>query len=225
MTTTQHGFDAATPLAEWATHVPAASRVFHRHRLDFCCGGRQTLEDACAKAGLEAGAVVAEIDAAAPESEALDWSGQPLDALIDHILLAYHEPLRVELPQLVAMARKVETVHAKKPAVPTGLAAHLEAVLDDVELHLQKEEQILFPALRSGAGAAAGGPIRVMEQEHDEHAEDLQRTRSLTRDLQPPPHACTTWRALYLRLAQLERDLMDHIHLENNVLFPRALGR
>ena len=108
--------------------------------------------------------------------------------------------------------------------LPAGLAMHLAAVMEALELHMQKEEQVLFPLIRGGRGAMAGGPVSIMEREHDEHAVALRRTRELTGDLQSPAAACTTWRALYLRLAALERDLMEHIHLENNVLFPRALG-
>jgi regulator of cell morphogenesis and NO signaling len=93
----------------------------------------------------------------------------------------------------------------------------------ELEQHMMKEEQILFPLILSGRGAMAGGPISVMEQEHADAAADLARTRTLTADLTPPADACNTWRSLYLRLGALESDLKDHIHLENNVLFPRTM--
>lgn len=213
-------------LADLAIRIPGASRVFHRHRLDFCCGGRRSLREACGAAGLDVEALLGELAAEERGAPAhADWDARPLEALIDHIVLHYHAALRLELPALRAMAQKVERVHAEKPQVPRGLAAHLAAMQQDVEEHLAKEEQVLFPLLRAGVSAGAAAPISVLEHEHDEHGEALRITRALTDDLQPPPHACTTWRALYLRLAELERDLMDHIHLENNVLFPRALGR
>ena len=121
------------------------------------------------------------------------------------------------------MAEKVERVHAKKPTCPRGLARHLERMLDAVEEHLAKEEQILFPLIRGGHGPKAQMPIRMMLQEHDDHGAALARTRALTNDLVPPMEACATWKALYLGLGELERDLHTHIHLENHVLFPRAL--
>lgn len=217
--------DPSATLASLAIRYPAASRVFHRHRLDFCCGGQRSLEAACLSKSLDPAQILAELESEESRSDERDWSAAPLQDLIKEILVRYHEPLRAELPELVAMARKVEAVHAAKPGCPKGLSAHLSQVLENVELHMQKEEQILFPMIGAGQGAHAGGPVSVMEREHDEHGGDLRRTRTLTGDLVPPPEACTTWRALYLRLAQLERDLMDHIHLENNVLFPRALGR
>ncbi|MGE5358453.1 MAG: hemerythrin domain-containing protein, partial [Bacteroidales bacterium] len=102
-------------------------------------------------------------------------------------------------------------------------ASHLREVHDSVRMHLAKEENVLFPMLAGGMGRMAAGPIRVMEMEHDDHRENLMRIRALTADLTAPEEACTSWRALYLRLDALEGDLMEHIHLENNVLFPRAL--
>jgi len=151
------------------------------------------------------------------------WDARPLGEVIDHVLERFHEPHRRELPRLLAMARKVEEVHAEKPACPRGLAAHLERMAEDMELHMQKEEQVLFPLLRSGRGRMASMPIQVLEQEHRDHGENLERLRELTDGYTPPPEACETWSALYLGLAELERDLMEHIHIENNILFPRAL--
>lgn len=217
--------DSTATLASLATRLPGASRVFHRHRLDFCCGGQRSLEAACLAKGLDPLALLAELEREEARPEDGDWSRAPLSDLVDEILVRYHDPLRTELPELFAMARKVEAVHAEKAGCPRGLAAHLAQVIQDVELHLEKEEQVLFPLITGGRGAHASVPVSVLEREHDEHAADLRKTRELTGDLIPPAEACTTWRALYLRLAQLERDLMDHIHLENNVLFPRALGR
>lgn len=213
-------------LARIATTHPAASRVFHRYGLDFCCGGERPLAEVCRAAGLDAEAIAREIEAEQthPEDD-VRWDERPLDELVDHILERYHEPLREELPRLLAMAEKVERVHGEKPHAPHGLAKHLRHVLDAVEDHLQKEEQILFPAIREGHGQALSMPVHVMEQEHDDHGASLRRTRQLTADLTPPADACTTWRSLYLGLAEFERELMDHIHLENHVLFPRAVAR
>jgi regulator of cell morphogenesis and NO signaling len=210
-------------LADLAVAVPAASRVFHRHRLDFCCHGGRPLDEACAERGLDARSVLLEIDReqAGPAGER--WDERPLPELVDHIEGHYHRRLREELPELVALARKVEARHADKASCPRGLAAHLEAVHEAVLSHLAKEEQVLFPMIRAGRGRMAGGPIHVMEAEHVDHGEDLERTRALTAGLVAPKEACSSWQALYLRLVELERELMEHIHLENNVLFRRVL--
>jgi regulator of cell morphogenesis and NO signaling len=210
-------------LAELATTIPSASKVFHRHGLDFCCGGARSLAIACAARGLEPGRIAAEIDSAQNEVAGFArFDLMPLAQLADHIERRYHATLREELPRLIQMAGRVERSHAEKATVPVGLAAHLQEMADALESHMQKEEQILFPMIRSGAGAMVAMPIQVMVHEHDDHAVSLRRLRALAGDFVAPADACPTWRALYLGLDELERELMEHIHLENNVLFPRA---
>jgi regulator of cell morphogenesis and NO signaling len=212
-----------TSLAELAVRHAAASRVFHRHGLDYCCGGRRPLVEACAERGLDAASVLAEL-AEAPARANQRWHERPLDELMTHIVDWYHVRLRAELPELVALARKVETRHADKGSCPKGLAEHVEVIAGELFPHMMKEEQVLFPALRAGWGPRALGPIRVMEAEHRDVALQLERTRELTSDLVAPAEACTSWRALYLRLDAFEAELMEHIHLENNVLFARAMA-
>ncbi|MBY0279530.1 iron-sulfur cluster repair di-iron protein [Candidatus Binatia bacterium] len=210
-------------LSEIATRHPAGSRVLHRHGLDFCCGGRRSFGDACAERGLAADAILAEIereDAGAPSQ---GWDQRPLGELVEQIVGFYHRRLREELPLLVAMASRVENRHGDKPECPRGLSDHLAGMHEAVLEHLAKEERILFPLILSGRGAQAGAPIHVMEVEHEDHRASLLEIRRLTGGLVPPPPACTTWRALYLRLSDFERELMEHVHLENNVLFTRAL--
>lgn len=215
---------ATSTLADLATTTPGASRVFHRLGLDYCCGGRRPLAVVCEERGLDSGEVLAAIEAegAAP-GDLTEWAEAPVAALIAHIVATYHARLREELPLLLAMATKVETVHAAKPGCPRGLATRLAAIQGDVLDHLAKEEQILFPLLQAGAGPRVAQVIRVMEAEHQDHGSNLAGLRELTGGYAPPAHACATWRALYVRLAAFEAELMDHIHLENNVLFPRAL--
>ncbi|MEZ4299923.1 MAG: iron-sulfur cluster repair di-iron protein [Polyangiaceae bacterium] len=211
-------------LGQVATEHPGATHVFLRHRLDFCCGGGRKLGEACAAAGLDPQSVIAEIAAQGVVEEAPRWDTRPLPELIDFLLTRYHEPLRQDLPGLIAAAKKVERVHAAKPTCPHGLAAHLEQMDVELRQHLAKEEQVLFPAVIAGArGVRLQMPIRVMLQEHDDHGANLRRLRELAFDFAPPPEACVTWRALYSALAKLESELMEHIHLENNVLFPRTL--
>jgi regulator of cell morphogenesis and NO signaling len=217
--------DANETLGQVAAVHPAATQVFLRHGLDFCCGGRQKLADACRAAGLDPETVIAEIAAEGATQEPQRWDARALPDLIDFILTRYHEPLRSDLPGLIEAATRVERVHADKPSCPRGLAALLTHVDAELRQHLAKEEQVLFPAIGSGRrGAQIHMPIRVMMQEHDDHGRNLQRIRELATGFEPPPEACATWRALYTGLEKLEAELMDHIHLENNVLFPRALN-
>ncbi len=216
--------DANQTLGHVATVHPTATLVFLRHGLKFCCSGEQKLGDACRAAGRDPDAVIAEIEAEGSTRAPARWDQKPLPDLIDFIVARYHESLRADLPALLDAARRVERVHAQRPDCPHGLASQLEQLDAELRQHLAKEEQVLFPTIRSGhAGAHVHMPVRVMMQEHDDHGAGLQRLRELSDDFNPPPQACATWRALYAGLAKLEAELMEHIHLENNVLFPRAL--
>jgi regulator of cell morphogenesis and NO signaling len=224
MTTADQPIHADQTVAELASTRSGASRVFHRHGLDFCCGGHVSLADACTPAGLDVDALIAEIQAEATKPGSFErWDEHPLPDVIDHILTRFHEPHREELPRLLAMARKVEDVHGAKPTCPKGLADHLQRMHAELEEHMQKEEQILFPMLRAGRGRMAAMPVGVMEEEHRDHGKNLERLRELTNGYTPPAEACGTWTALYLGLAEFEREIMEHIHTENNILFPRAL--
>ena len=211
-------------LADLAVEHPAATRVFHRHGLDFCCHGRVSVKEACAKAGLDAGAVLTELEAASRTDDGgVRVGGLPLPQLIEHLLERFHADHREELPRLLEMARRVEVVHAEKPDCPKGLAKHLEGMLESLEEHMEKEEQVLFPMILGGRGRQVAMPISVMEEEHNDHGVNLAKMRELAHDYVAPPEACSTWRALFLGLHEFERLLMEHIHIENNVLFPRAL--
>jgi regulator of cell morphogenesis and NO signaling len=224
MTPTASDLSTTVRLADLATTRAGASRVFQRHRLDFCCGGQRELAVACAEKGLNPDVVLAEIAAEARADDSFERLDEVAPAaLIDHILERFHEPHRAELVRLLAMARKVERVHGDKESCPVGLAAHLTRMQDELESHMRKEEQVLFPLIRSGHGSIARMPVQVMEAEHRDHARNLATLRNLTSDYTAPDEACATWRALFLGLAELEKELMLHIHLENNVLFPNAL--
>lgn len=213
------------PIGDIARDQPSSTRVFLRHKLDFCCGGRRSLRDACARAGLDPDQILRELDREAAIAPADSWEECSSDELVDHILETYHDRLRRDVQPLIDAARKVERVHADKPAVPVGLADELTELWIELQQHMLKEERVLFPMLRMGVrGAQVYVPVRVMEHDHEAHAEALARIRELTGDLQIPPHACATWTALYQGLRAFEAELMEHIHLENNVLFPRAGG-
>jgi regulator of cell morphogenesis and NO signaling len=227
MQTHPNAYAPTTSLAELARARPGATRVFMRHHLDFCCGGQRSLADACDRAGIDPASVWREIEeeSARDAGGASDWAARPLADLVDHIEQHHHAYLRRAVPPLLHAAARVEKVHADKPDVPSGLAALLTAFWAEMQDHMGKEEQILFPMIRQGArGRAVYPPVRVMEQEHDEHGETLAQVRRLTGDLRVPAHACATWTALYDGLEALEADLMQHIHLENNIVFPRAVN-
>ena len=217
--------DKEQTLGQLATALPTAARVFHRHGLDYCCGGNRSLASACAESGLDLGTVLEELRAAAATSPGTGerWADRTIPELIGHILERYHIPLKLEVPRLVELARTVERVHGNKPSCPRGLADHLARMQREIEEHLMKEEQILFPLALTAPGRRARMPIQVMMAEHDDHGQALRRTRTLTDDLRLPPEACLKWRELYRALAELEEELMQHIALENSVLFPRVL--
>lgn len=219
--------DANETLGQLAIAYPAATPLLLRYQLDYCCGGTQTLQNACDAAGLDAATIIAEIEALGDDEvgATAGWATRPIPELVEHVLNRYHKPLHEDLPGLVAAAQKIERVHADKSSCPRGLAAHLAEVHAELEGHMGKEEQVLFPALLTGRrGQSVHMPIRVMMQEHDDHGVALRRVRELAADFALPVDACGTWRALYAGLEKLESDLMEHIHLENNILFPRALS-
>ena len=212
-------------VGEIATTYPLATRVLSRHGIDYCCGGGKPLEEACTRQGLNPQAIIEEIreELETNNEPQKNWEEAPLTDLIDHILITYHEPLREELPRLEAMARKVAQVHGDKDPLLPELASTVIELRSELEQHMAKEEQILFPLIHQDRGFMADGPIACMEHEHEIAGNALRRIRELTNDLKVPEGACNTWRALWHGLAALEKELHQHIHLENNILFPRAL--
>ena len=218
--------DRERTVGELAVEHPLATRVFARHGIDFCCGGGKPLGEVCEAKQLDPEKLLEEIrhELAKGEAEPERWGEAPIDDLVEHILFAYHRPLDEELPRLEAMARKVFKVHHEKDEATLSevLSVYL-GLKAELEQHMAKEEQILFPMIKQGQGAMADGPIAVMLEEHDGAGAALARLRSLTKDFEPPAEACNTWRALWAGLADLEKSLHQHIHLENNILFPRVL--
>jgi len=212
------------PLGELALTIPRASALFRKLDLDFCCGGKQTLLRAATRKELDLEDIEAQLTALAEEPIEKDWREAPLAEIIDHIIVRFHDRHREQLPELILQATKVERVHADKPNVPKGLAKYLTMLHQELSSHMMKEEQILFPMIKQGMGTQAGGPISVMESEHDDAGELLEVIKHTTNNVTPPPEACTTWKAMYNGINELIEDLMNHISLENNVLFPRALG-
>jgi regulator of cell morphogenesis and NO signaling len=205
-------------LGEIAASLPGATAIFRRHKLDFCCGGSESLEQAARDKGLDAAQIGAELAQLSSEMSSIP---ENVDDLIRHVLDRYHQVHRRELPELCKLAIQVEQVHADHPAVPAGLSALLEQMHAALASHMDKEEQILFPLMLAGGNPMIVHPIAMMRHEHDEAGEELRAIAALTGDMTPPEGACNSWRALYAGLAKLAEDLTEHIHIENNVLFPR----
>jgi regulator of cell morphogenesis and NO signaling len=225
-------------VGEIAASFPASVRVFQKHGIDFCCGGKLPLGQACEGHGLAPQALLEEIAGAVrtPAAAGANWEQAPLGELIDHILSRHHAYLKTELPRLGRMLAKVVEAHGHKYGdTLVNLQATFTSLREELDAHLMKEEVVLFPILRKLEAARLSGsqpepshcgsidnPIRVMEFEHDGAGAALVEMRRLTGSYTVPPDACNTFRGLYYGLGELEADLHQHIHLENNILFPRA---
>lgn len=202
-------------LSHLAVAIPGATAVFRKHKLDFCCGGAVALSEAAAAKNLDAASIAAELAALAPaEHEA----PSEIPALIGYLLTRFHETHRRELPELIRLAKRVEAVHSARDDAPNGLSTLLIRMAEDLETHMQKEETVLFPMMQMGGNDFIRHPIAVMRAEHAEAGDLLKEIEPF--GAAPPDDACSTWRALNAGVAKFSDDLMMHIHLENNVLFP-----
>jgi len=224
-------FTEQTPVAEIARRYPSSVHVFERFGIDFCCGGKRPLRVACEEQGLSFEELEQALRAVAAVrgDDPHQWTQEPLHALIDHIVGAYHVALRDELPRLETMAVKVASVHGAKAPALARIQDCLGELSADLNDHMWKEELILFRSIRAiEAGATPAvlplsAPISTMEVDHDRAGRLLAELRELTDDYVAPAWGCETVRALYRGLAELERSMHVHVHLENNILFPRAL--
>jgi regulator of cell morphogenesis and NO signaling len=196
--------------------------LFRASRIDFCCGGDIVLGEAARARGLDVAALEASLHAL--HADAAATPPEPTDALVKHIVARYHETHRRELVELVRLAHKVEAVHRDHPDVPRGLADELEGLRLELHEHMHKEEEILFPMLLAGGAAQSGFPIEQMRREHRHHGERLARLEELAHEFEVPVDACRSWCALYAGSSKFVEDVREHIHLENNVLFPRFGG-
>lgn len=222
-------------VGELVAERPSRSRVFERFQIDYCCGGKRSLADACAGRRLDPALVIAALrDAERPADEDAepDWTTAPLADLIANIVERHHAFLRLALPRISELAEKVRHAHAAGHPELDEVGETFQDLRVELESHMRKEEQVLFPVVAAMEAQRArlttcfgtvGNPIRMMEHEHDVAGAALKRLRTLTRDYRPPGDACNSYRALLAALAELETDLHVHIHKENNVLFPRAI--
>ena len=217
---------AQQKLSELAVSIPGATKIFREYDLDFCCGGSVLLEVAAQQKNLNLAEIekrLTDLQQSKTDNNHKDWTSASYAEMIDHIITRFHNRHREQLPELITLAEKVENVHGDRDDCPIGVAAQLEKIYAELSQHLMKEEQILFPMIKMGNYAMASMPIRVMEMEHDEAGQDVEVIKSLTNNCTPPADACFSWKALYSGINEFIDDLMHHIHLENNILFPRAL--
>jgi regulator of cell morphogenesis and NO signaling len=210
---------------------PSSARVFERHGIDYCCGGYRPLSEACSEKGLSVEELSRELASATEPAQERDWRNAPLGELIDHIVGKHHGYLKTELPEIDRKINKVLDAHRERHGATIGALREVFGGLNaELSQHMMKEERILFPIIRrmeetsrlAMPPGAIHQPIRVMEHEHASAGQALAEMRRLTGGFAPPGGACNTFRVLYRQLEEIESDLHVHIHLENNILFPRA---
>lgn len=224
-------------LASIALTVPGATRVLTRFRLDYCCGGKMTLEEACGKKGIKPAQVLGELASASGQhkSEKSFMPGEgSLTDLISWIVEKHHTFTRAVMEEIHALLERVVIVHGAEHPELLELRPVYGDFESEMSLHMRKEEEVLFPYITSLEGGrvsespvcfpTVNAPIRMMLFEHEAAAESLKRMRSITKDYQLPDTACTKYRILFTRLKELEDDIHEHMHLENNLLFVRAIA-
>lgn len=210
--------------------------VLEQYGIDYCCGGKATLEEVCLKKGLNVEEVLEKLhesDLKTNQHNERDWTRATLKDLVEHIVSAYHKPLRQELSRIAGLAEKVARVHGGNHPEMIEVLNIFNRFKLQLELHMQKEEMVLFPGIAAmeasgtpqifGCGGGIEHPIEMMTLEHDEAGEAMSAMRSLTHDYTPPEDACGTFRVLLYALAQIELEMHQHVHKENHILFPRAL--
>ena len=226
-------FTAHTTLADIVTAQPGLARELETRGLDYCCGGAATLAASCSDLDLDPDIVLAELAAVAVDEVAPAWATMDVAELVSHLEATHHRYLWAELPRLSTLADKVLSVHGDRHPELADIAACYATLREDLEPHLAKEEQVLFPAVRELAAAqtaptfrfgSAANPISELLGEHDIVGELLSRLRNMTNAYQPPADGCASYAALFSGLAELEADTHLHVHKENNMLFPAVVA-
>jgi regulator of cell morphogenesis and NO signaling len=227
--------DPTITVATLVADRPGRSRIFERLGIEYCCGGKKPLAEVCRSKGLDAWTLLQTLVAAEdpiPQTGGPDPSDMPLGELADHIERVHHDYLRRQLPRLARLIQNVVDAHAAKHPWLLELRETFGHFAVEMELHMAKEEQTIFPAIRRLESEAAEGdcgcgglshPLTDMEHDHDEAGHALAKMRELTWGYTPPQDASNAFRALLEGLRALETDLHQHVHKENNILFPRAM--
>jgi len=222
-------------IGELVAEQPALARVFERLGIDYCCGGKRSLGEACAAHGLDAASVargLAACDGRGGTDDHGNWLLTSTSQLIDHIIAVHHGYLRAELPRLAGLIAKVTQAHGEREPHLAELQRVFAAFRAELDDHMLKEERILFPMIRQLETArgpvtlhcgTVENPIRVMVSEHDNAGAALARMRELTHGFAVPPEGCNTYRVMLEGLHELEADMHRHVHEENNILFPKAV--
>ena len=226
---------------EVALEHPAATRVFEKLGIDYCCGGNRSLEEACQKVNVPAFLVLDTLEMAEESERAArtvrSWQEEPLSDLIAHIEKTHHNYVREESVRLTSLLEKVCSVHGKNHAELFEIRATFAGLVQELTLHMMKEEKILFPyivrmeeaviqkePILPGPFGSVGKPVAMMEHEHDSAGQALRAMRKSSNDYKAPADGCVSYQTLYKALEAFEADLHQHIHLENNILFPRSIA-
>jgi regulator of cell morphogenesis and NO signaling len=206
------------------------ANVFKKHGFDFCCGGGEKLETACSNKGADLEAIVADLEFVLSDQKSSDdFQSMPLDKLVDHIFNTHHQFIYENGSITADFISKVARVHGERHPETVEVAKLFNELMQDLHQHMMKEERILFPYIKKMAeqsqsnGAFVNGPISVMMAEHDTAGDILKKMNALANGYEPPADGCNTYRAAYANIQALEDDIHLHIHLENNILFPKAL--
>ena len=230
--------DFAKTVREIALEQPTSIRVFERLGIDYCCGGRMPLTEACSARNLDVNEVAAAVAAAAtsPEPAGVDWTSASHRALINHIIATHHQYVMNELPRLGRFAEKLAAKHGESQPHLPALKIVFAQLSEELTHHLGKEEHVLFPYIAKLEESQASGdarphhcfgsvtnPIAMMTREHDDAGAALAQIEQMTQNFTPPADACPTYVGFYAGLKEFQQDLHQHIHLENNILFPRAV--
>ncbi|MGZ4787010.1 MAG: iron-sulfur cluster repair di-iron protein [Terriglobales bacterium] len=229
--------DATKTVREFALEVPQATRLFEKLGIDYCCGGGKPLTEACLQANVPLDEVLQNLShGTVEENESTNWKQANLSDLIDHIVTKHHGYVKQELPRLDSLMNKVTSKHGPKHPELSKMQELLAALDAELTSHLMKEEQVLFPyvvdcertlresgRVRPPMFGSVRNPIHMMELEHDSAGEVLKEMRAISNGFTAPEDGCFSFKTLYQGLMEFEADLHQHIHLENNILFPRAI--
>ncbi len=224
-------------VAEIVTDKIEAGDVFKKYDIDFCCGGDVQLTEVCQENNLDIDAVVSAIEqSSSTVFSAHDYNAWDLDFLVDFVVNTHHKFVEKESPILLQYSEKVAQVHGASHPEVIRINELAKALVEELLGHMQKEEMILFPNIKALVTASKNGttyqvppfgslqnPINVMESEHDGAGDVIKEIKKLTNDFTPPEDACNTFIALYAKLEAYQNDLFQHIHIENNILFPKAV--
>lgn len=230
-------FKPERTVADCVTENIKASHIFKKYGIDFCCGGGISIQKACEKYEVDYDLLADDLRSiGSPNDMETDFNKLPLDELIDHIVEKHHSYVEANIPLLLQYTNKVARVHGASSPELVKVYELFEQVAGELASHLKKEELILFPFIKKMVKAGQEGtgidvphfstvenPIKMMEVEHEDAGDVFKEIARLTNDYTPPAHACNTYRALFDKLDEFEQDLHEHIHLENNILHPKAL--